>query len=102
MTYPEPQPIDTATKIGWAFTGLVILALALTIWFTPPKPVPDPHTFRRETAVVNTVNIVNVYPEGDFTRVQYRGKPSDNDLFVEPPSHFLGPTRIVHATRLRQ
>lgn len=102
MTYPEPQKIDTATKIGWAFTGLVILALGLTIWFTPPKPLPDPHTFRRESVLVNTIHVVNVQKEGDFTRVEFYGNKGRSGLYVESPEYFMGPTKIVTATELRQ
>jgi hypothetical protein len=100
MTYPEPQKIDTVTKVGWAFTGLVFLGLLYCVFFVEPLPPPDPHTFRRVPDVVNTANIIDVQKEGDFTRVWYSAK--SKWLYVEPPEHFMGPTRIVTATRLDQ
>ena len=103
MEIEEPNPFaDRVTLAGWSACGLAFLGLLYAIIFIGPPPPPDPHTFRREAAVVNTANIVNAYKEGDFTRVQYIGRASANDLFVEPPSHFFGPTRIIHATRLCQ
>lgn len=102
MTYPEPQKIDTMTKVGWAFTGLVFLGLLYCIFFVEPPAPPDPHTFKRTAEVVNTTGIVRVEKEGDFTRVHFRGSGQFNYLYVEPPEHFMGPTRITTATRLHQ
>lgn len=103
MEIEEPNPVaDRITIAGWSACGLLFLFVIYLIIFVGPPPPPDPHTFRQVAAIVNTSNIVNVYTEGDFTRVQYRGKASNNDLFVEPPSHFLGPCRVIHATRLDQ
>jgi hypothetical protein len=100
MTYPEPQEIDTVTKVGWACTGFVFLCLILTIIYAPTPKVPDPHNFRRVPDVVNTANLIDVQKEGDFTRIWY--SPKSNWLYVEEPEHFMGPTRIVRATRLEQ
>lgn len=100
MTYPEPQKIDTVTKVGWAFTGLVTLAALYCILFVEPPAPPDPHTFRRIPDVVNTSNIIDVRQEGDFTHVWF--SPKSHWLYVEPAEHFMGPTRIVQATRLQQ